>query len=367
MPRFSLSVLILAPVFCSLLSSPGKAQEFDPSPLLQKIPLLSNAIDATDRIQADPSAWKIMQAALPNLKRIYGYESPRITILVGWNCGIDDFSKITFNQFKNFHQETAQQGALLDVSNRGGSGEYKFLTGDPITAIVHLDYIDSGHPYKDIALDIFATTHCVFSIKVSARQSDLAPEQWNNLEDQLTLIRNLLLERYGTFEFSEIGSLIWWSSLIPFVAETAILIAVALVLSSLYVKFISFQPGSGTQRYSLFIMAITGLGSIIVSSGLLVNKEFGPSLYPANYTMLFIYVFTFIVHLVAYRTNQKRIVAFAIWLVLTNIIHVILSWLFEWRPFYMPQLAGTVVGLVVALIALSSSYREEQKGTGETT
>lgn len=366
MPKFSLSVLILAPVFFALLASPSNAQDFDPSPLLQKIPLLSKAIDVTDKLKADPSAWNTMEGALPNLKRIYGYQNPRITILVGWNCGIDDFSKFTFDQFKNFHEETAQRGALLDVSNRGGSGEYRFLTGDPITASVRLNYSDAGHSYRDIALDIFATRHCVFSIKASARQSDLTPTQWNNLEDNLTLIRQLLLENYGTFEFSEIGSLIWWSSLISNLIEIAVLMVSAFISSSVYIKFISFQPGSGTQRYSLFIMAITGIASIAASFGLLVNKEFGPSLYPANYTLLFIYVLTFIVHLVAYRKNQKRIVAFAIWLVLSNIILTVIVWLLKWQAYNVNQLIGLTMGFIVALIALGSGYRKEQKGTAAT-
>lgn len=366
MPRFFLSILLLALVFLPPFASPSSAQEFDPSPLIQRISFLSDAIDVTDKIKSNSSAWNTMEGALPNLKRIYVYQNPKITILVGWNCGIDDFSRFTFNQFKSFHEEIARQGALLDVKNRGGSGEYKFLTGDPITASVHLDYIDAGYPYKDIALDIFATTHCVFSIKVSARQADLTPMQWNNLEDHLTLIRHLFLENYGTFKFSEKGSTIWWSSFILVVIEIIILIASAFILSILHVKFVSFQPGSGTQRYSLFIMAITGLAAIIVSFGLLVNKEFGPSLYPANYTMLFMYIFTFFVHFIAYRKNQKRIVAFAIWFVLSSILFTIIAWLLKWQPYNVNQLIGLTIGFIVALIALGSGYREEQKSIAKT-
>jgi hypothetical protein len=363
--KSSLSVTLLSLVFSILSISPSYAKEFDPSTMLEKIPLLSQAVDVTEKIKTDPTNWKTIEQFLPNLKRMYVYRNPSVNILVGWACGIDDFSKFTINQFKSYHEDMARQTALLDAKNRGGTGEYNFLDGDPITARVKLEYIDGGYLYKDIALDIFATNYCVFSIKVSARQEDLTIEKLNYIENQLAFIRQLVLNEYGTFNFSETGTIIWWSSLINFVVELLVLVVMALIFSSLYIKFVSFQPGSGTQRYSLFIMAITAIASTVTSFGLIVNSEFGPSLFPARLTMLINYVFIFFAHLVAYRTNKKRLVAFAIWLVLSSILFTILSWLLKWQPFNINQLVGAVIGFIVALIALGSSYHKEP--LGETT
>jgi hypothetical protein len=348
------SIILLSLLIYSLLINSIKAEECDFSALFQEIPLFSEAFDGTEKIRPDSSSWAIFKKSLPNLEKIFAYQNPRIIVLAGWSHSIDDFSKFTLDQINAYFEDFAHKGALLDAGNRGGTGEYKFLKDAPLTAKVNIEYIDGGHTYKDIAVDIIATRYCIFSVKISARQDDFTAQQWNAFEEQMEFVRQFILSRYGTFDLPETGSRIWWSSLIAVATELSILVIIAFILSILYIKFVPFQPGPATRRYSGLIMFLM----VFVTLGLLAEAELIQGVSYYRYGLLINYFSIFFTHLIAYKTNRKRIVAFAIWLVAVGQLYTILTWLFKWQSFSFAQVTGVIIGLTIVMITLGASYKK---------
>ena len=68
MLKSSLSVTLLSLVFQYYQSPPVMQKIFDPSTMLEKIPLLSQAAHVTDKIKTDPTNWKTIEIIFPKLK-----------------------------------------------------------------------------------------------------------------------------------------------------------------------------------------------------------------------------------------------------------------------------------------------------------
>ncbi len=120
-----------------------------------------------DKLRGDSDLLSVMQKALPNVQRFFDADRHYMA-LVGWSSLAEDYSKYTDMQA----ERTLVQGAEL-AKRKFPSGGFTYKTDlEPlISAIYTLDYIDHDKPYRDLAMHIIASSHCLFSIKISANRT----------------------------------------------------------------------------------------------------------------------------------------------------------------------------------------------------
>ena len=160
------SILILISI---LPPSITKGDNCDFSHLAKDVPLISEyTIDITEKVIADPGSWRLMKKALPNVQRVFASKEPYFTVLVGWAQSWDDIAKFTREQAKAHFSSIAEVGKS-NAERQGQEFIFSFSPDDPLTMYVNLSYLDGGHSYKDIGMDIVATPNCIVSVKVSGR------------------------------------------------------------------------------------------------------------------------------------------------------------------------------------------------------
>jgi hypothetical protein len=346
----SLLILILFP-------RSTKAEECNFASLIPKIPLLTQTLNITETLKANSEIWKTTERALPNLQYAFLNKEPYFVVLFGWGYSIDDFAEFTPSQIENYFLGLSERGPLKELKRQGARVHQEMVNDAPLTLVTKLDYLDGGQSFRDIAIDVFATRHCVVSLKISGRTGEIDPQMWTALMDELQLARKVILDEYGALQLSDTGARIWFSSLLGVIRLLAILIVFALITSSIYLKLVPFSLGPATRWYSLAVVVILALLTAETvylgesdESGIL--RKAGV----AGYEMLPHTLFVLLAHLAALLSKNIRIVAFAIWLVAATLIYRLLAWSVGWDPFIFQAFIFVAVGICIVLIVLGVSY-----------
>jgi hypothetical protein len=360
--RFILFGVTISLLILILFTNSTKAEECDFTSLIPKIPLLSQTLNGTEKLKANPETWKTLERVLPNLQYVFLNKEPNFLVLFGWGYSIDDFAEFTPSQIENYYLGFFERGPLKELKKQGAEVHHEMLNDDPLTLVTKLDYLDGGHPYRDIAIDVFATRHCVVSLKISGRTDDIDPQMWAALSDELEFTRKVILDEYGALQFSDTGSRVWYSSFFWVLCLLAILIVLALIASSIYLKVVPFSVGPATKWYSVaivFFLALYAADTVYLAesdvSVILSRTGF------AGYEMLPHTLFVLLAHLVALLSKKARIVAFAIWLVASSLIYRLLAWSVGWDPFRSRDLIFVAIGLCAVMIVLGVSYNRAKR------
>ena len=355
LPYIFSSALIL---ICFLAPGITNGDDCDFSHLSKDVPLISEyTIDATEKIKADSSSWRLIKKALPNVKCVFASKEPYFIVLVGWSRSWDDIAKFTREQTKAYFSSLAEVGKSR-AQKQGGEYTFWFSPDDPFTMYINiLSYLQDGNAFRDIAMDIVATPHCVVSIKVSGKADEL---DWQAVADQFELIRDVIAKKYGTVQFSSSGSRIWWSVFGNNVFWLFVISISAFILSSVYLIKFSVIPSRSTRKYSVFIMI---LAFYMLTTTILINEwlDIQGDLY--RYETVPHFALIFLVHLWAYISNKPRVVAFALWLVAVGIIAQIGFWLSGWAVLKTGYWVGIIFGsiLVTYTLVKSSTLKERRE------
>jgi len=329
-----------------------KGEDCDFSHLSKDVPLISEyTIDVTEKIKDDSGSWRLMKKALPNVQRVFVSKEPYFIVLVGWAESWDDIAKFTREQTKGHFSSLAEIGKS-NAEKQGQEYTFRFSSDDPLTTYVNLTYLDGGHPFRDIAMDIVATPNCVVSIKLSGRTDELGPQYWQTVADQFELMREVIAKKYGTVQFSSSGSRIWWRVFGNVVFWLFVITISALFLSSVYLIKFSVTPSPSTRKYSVFIMV---LAVFMLTITILVNEWLDIQSGQYTYETVPHFILIFLVHLWAYMSNKPRVVAFALWLIAVSIIAQIGFWLSGWAALKTGNWVGIILGSVLVTYTLVKS------------
>lgn len=335
-----------------LAPSITQGSDCDFSHLAKDVPLIAKyTIDVTKKIEADSSSWRLMKKGLPNVQRVYASKKPYFIVLVGWSKSWDDISKFTREQTKAHLSSFAEVGKS-NAEKQGQEYTFWFSTEDPLTVYINLSYLDGGKPYRDIAMDIVATPNCVVSIKVSGAVDELGPEYWQAAEAQFELMRDVIAKKYGIVQFSSGGSRIWWSVFANAIFWLFVITIVALILSSVYLLKFSVIPSPLTRTYSVFIMF---LAVFMLTTKILIIEWLGIQSWQNRYETVPHFIFIFLVHLWAYKSNKPRIVSFALWLIAVSIIAGIVFWLSGLAALKTGHWVGIILGFALVIYTLVKS------------
>ena len=111
-----------------------------------------------------PELVKEARSALPDVRRIFA-SSLGYSALVGWAELPEDYSGYSNLQAERKLVERVELGKR--TVNAGKSVTYDTDFGPPISLFLVLNYQDNSKSWRDVAMDVIATSHCLFSIKIS--------------------------------------------------------------------------------------------------------------------------------------------------------------------------------------------------------
>ncbi len=151
--------------------------------------LAAEFTEVTRNLRADPDAARILAAALPNLQRVFLARDREIMGLVGWSDLGEDFSRRTIEEAVADLERAARQGER-QARELGQSYAWRIDSArSPLASYIAVEYLDSGRPYRDLAIDVIATARCLFSAKFSGPVTDTDPV-WKRLEAELERLRD---------------------------------------------------------------------------------------------------------------------------------------------------------------------------------
>lgn len=179
--------------------------ECDFHDIAMSIPLAyENIFDITSDVKEKSHILLNMQKLLPNVQKVFISNKPYFAVLIGWSYSLIDYSRITVDQTKSVFLEVVEYGKA-NFEEQGGESYHKFGDKEPLTMYYTLLYNDNGFPSKDIGMDVVATPHCIFSMKISGHADVLGDEYWQGFKAQMEYVRKLIKDQYGIVQFSTKG------------------------------------------------------------------------------------------------------------------------------------------------------------------
>jgi hypothetical protein len=308
-----------------------------------------------------PETVQTMRRAMPNVRRVFA-SSRGYAALVGWTELPEDYSKYSDLQAERKLVTMAELSKR--TVNAGREFTYETDFGPPISVFVTLDYLDSAERYRDVAMDVIATSRCLFSMKFTGARQSNDDAVWQGFHSEFERVRVLINDHEGPVAFSKGGRLFsLWGIVNVAIFAAAVASAGAVIAFGLTRRY-QITPGKAARRYSLaiillclFVLADTGAVVALAGTGF------------ETYDGVLLFLLILAVHLNAYIRRSPSAVLAAVSLVLGLFVVSAVYMALGWRALPRPgEATGIVIGLAMLVYALTgtlSRIAKSQAGQSE--
>ena len=295
-----------------------------------------------------PELVKEARSALPDVRRIFA-SSLGYSALVGWAELPEDYSGYSNLQAERKLVEGVELGKR--TVNAGKSVTYDTDFGPPISLFLVLNYQDNSKSWRDVAMDVIATSHCLFSIKISGPTRPNDDAAWQAFHSEFERIRALINKHEGPVAFSKGGRLFSFWGIVNVAIFTLVGASVACIIAFGLTRRYQIVPGKAARRYSLAIilLCLFAIGDVVLVASVL---ETGFETYDGVFLMSLILA----VHLNAYIRRSPMAVLAAVSLVMGLFVATAVYMALGWRALPQPgDAVGIVIGLAMLVYALAGT------------
>jgi hypothetical protein len=295
-----------------------------------------------------PELMRTARATLPNVRRIFAAKAG-YTALIGWAELPEDYSKYSDLQAE---RKLVEMGELSKRTvNAGKDFTYTTDFDMPLRMFTVLNYLDGGHSYRDISMDVIASKNCMFSIKFSGARQPNDDANWRAFGAEFGRIANVIKAHEGPVAFSKAGKLFsFWG-----IVNVAIFGAAGTVIGAIFAFVLTRQyqivSGKSAQRYSLAIIVLClfwlGMAGFLL---FLIGTGF------ETYDTVWLILIILAVHANAYIRRSPLAVLAAISLVFGLFVVGAVYMALGWRA--LPRTAEAVamaIGLAMLLYAFAGT------------
>jgi hypothetical protein len=212
----------------------------------------------------NPKTMQSALQALPNLRRVYVSKRGYVA-LIGWGELPEDYSQYSALQAEKKLIEMAE--ASKSTVNLSKTYVYKTDARPPISLFGTVDYIYSSKWFRDAAMDVIATSHCMFSVKVSGPRQANDASAWQAFHSEFERIRVLINNHEGAVAYSKSGKFFsLWNNRNIAIAAAVGASAVAIIAFGVR-RLYRITPGRAVRRYSLTTLVYKIGGVILLCIG----------------------------------------------------------------------------------------------------
>jgi hypothetical protein len=296
-----------------------------------------------------PELVKEARSALPDVRRIFA-SSLGYSALVGWAELPEDYSGYSNLQAERKLVEGVELGKR--TVNAGKSVTYDTDFGPPISIFLVLNYQDNSKSWRDVAMDVIATSHCLFSIKISGATKPNDDAAWQAFHSELERIRVLINKQEGPVAFSKSGRLFSFWGVVNVGIFALVGVGIGGIIAFGLTRRYQIVPGKAARRYSLAIilLCLFVIGDVVMEVAYLLGTGF------KTYDGVFLAVLVLAVHLNAYIRRSPIAVLAAVSLVMGLFVATALYIAVGWRALPLPgEAIGIIIGLAMLVYALAGT------------
>jgi hypothetical protein len=295
-----------------------------------------------------PEFMRMARATLPNVRRMFAAQAG-YTAMIGWAELPEDYSKYSDMQAE---RKFVEMGELSKRTVYAGK-DFTYQTGFdmPLRMFTVVNYVDGGHSYRDISMDVIANKNCIFSMKFSGARQPNDDANWRAFGAEFHRIIDVMKEHEEPVAFSKTGKIFsFWG-----IVNVAIFGAAGAVIGAIFAFVLTRRyqiiPSKAAQRYSLSIILLC-LFMLAVEGFLIFTIGAAFETYDGVWLILIILA----VHANAYIRRSPLAVLAAISLVFGLFVVGAVYMALGWRA--LPRTAEAVamaIGLAMLLYAFAGT------------
>ena len=305
-------------------------------------------MEVTHTLAERSDMMRAMHAALPNVRRVFAANTG-YTALIGWAELPEDYSQYSSMQAV---RKLVEMGELSKRTVNAGK-DYTYQTGfeRPLSIVSVLNYLDGGNRYRDIAMNVIATKHCMLSIKFSGARQPNDDATWQAFGEEFGRIRSAIKDREEPVAFSETGKFFSFVGIVNVVIYVTAGGVVGAVIAFGLTRRYQITPGRAARRYSLaiivlclFALVATGFTVYVAGAGF------------ETYDGVWLVPIILAVHANAYMRRSPMAVLAAVSLVIglfvVSAVYMALGWAALPRT---GEAVSTAIGLAMLAYALTGT------------
>jgi hypothetical protein len=213
--------------------------------------------DVTSGARAASKEWALLKTSLPNLQRFWVDEHADHLLLIGWQTLPEDMAQYSKEQAESKLTQTAELSRR--TIHAGQDFSFEVARGTPITILGTLNYQDHGEAWRDAFADVIATSHCMFSIKLTAALKDEEEPYWKSFRNRVEAARRDIEAKEGPVTYSS-GQYFSRTGL----ENAAILIALSAIIGTVGAWAVTRRyclvPSTPARNYAIFLVVACTLG-----------------------------------------------------------------------------------------------------------
>jgi hypothetical protein len=322
---------------------------------------LAGSIEVTEMVENDSPTFAEIRKALPNAHRVFMLSDQHHIVILGWNHLPEDYSRWSKYQVESQMRQTIEYGGR--TINQNAQTTYRIDLTPPLAAFVTLDYFDEGSQYRDVAMDVIATSFCIFSVKFSGPVEVGDGAVWDSFRNEFERLRVLIAAREGIVGFSDTGVRF------SVVGLTSALSGLATAIGFGIVAFFGIgwrhqlAWGRAARRYSA---TIATLAALFIAVTILANESLRGIPTRLPYETIIVSSIVLATHLIALIKRTSGFVLTAVSLMIGTQSTTILSVVLGWMAFPSAgQCVGIVLSFALLIYVLRGSLRSKDKGSLE--
>ena len=314
--------------------------------------------EVTQAAVEHPEFMRMARAALPNVRRMFGAKAG-YTAMIGWTELPEDYSQYSEMQAES---KLVEMGELSKRTVSAGK-DFTYKTGFkmPLRIFTVLNYIDGGHSYRDISMDVIASKNCMFSFKFSGARQPNDEANWRSFGAEFGRVVDVISEHEEPVAFSKSGKFFsFWG-----IVNVAIFVAAGTVIGAVFAFVLTRRyqivPGKAAQRYSLAVIVLCLFA--LAFAGFMVST-IGPAF--GTYDGVWLTLIIIAVHANSYIRRSPMAVLSAISLAfgffVVGAIYIALGWRALPRT---SEAVGIAIGLAMLLYAFAGTLSRITNTTGQ--
>jgi len=217
-----------------------------------------------------PEIVETMRRAMPNVRRVFA--SPHgYVVLIGWTELLEDYS--TYSDLQAERKLVTMAELSKRTVNAGREFTYETDFGPPISVFVTLDYLDGSERHRDVAMDVIATSRCLFSMKFTGPRQSNDGTVWQGFRSEFERVRVLINDHEGPVAFSRDGRFVSLWGIVNVAIFAAAGASAGAIIAFALTRRYQITPGKAARRYSLaiillclFTLGVTGITAAFIGT-----------------------------------------------------------------------------------------------------
>lgn len=265
----------------------------DLSYIYSKLPLVYHAKDVTARVLADANMLKSAEKAFPHITRVYINLNPNYTILIGYSPSKRVVTGKSKSQILNEYN-TYMDSIKHKREYQGYTFTYHMLKKQPIGYTYVCNYSVNRKKWVDIAMVLVVNKHHVLNVMVTGSAQSLPVKEVVYVNNQLNMLRRMILVKEGRITFSATGQLIEYDILDVNLINIALAVLLCTCILLLHRKWFYIKTGRMTTIYSTIVTVLFGICTMTVLLYNCISDRYGSGL--MNLALAPLYISIALIH-----------------------------------------------------------------------